>query len=161
MYNYAKIDNGVIKGIFTFEEISVSDEYTKARERAIEEGNDKAIYDLLDTFTHFKDMTKEEVELLADYMTKKFDVKYMVSDTPTALPRYEVFKSPQIGDKISCAFNGDYKPDETIKSISKTMKVITSTSGRKYYRKGETSKWINNGVWVMIQGHINRRNMEF
>jgi hypothetical protein len=75
---------------------------------------------------------------------------------------YEVIEAPQIGDKVSYAFNGDYYPDGEIVSITKgTKRIIKTSSGRKYYRRKKTGSWICHGTWSLIPGHISRLNPHF
>lgn len=75
-------------------------------------------------------------------------------------PRYSVVVAPQIGDKVSYAFNGDSRPCGEIKSISATLKRITTTDGRTFYRRGESASWISNRTWSLVQGHVEKRNLE-
>ncbi len=76
-------------------------------------------------------------------------------------PRYDVIKAPAVGDKVSYTFNGDYYPDGEIVKISASNKVITTSSGKKYYRKGLTASWKNSKIWSLVQGHHNERNPHF
>ena len=76
-------------------------------------------------------------------------------------PRYDVVELPKLGQDCSYTFNGDYYPCGKIASISKSLKVIKTTDGSKFYRVRETSCWKLNGTWALVQGHINKRNPEF
>lgn len=76
-------------------------------------------------------------------------------------PRYDVIELPKVGDKVSYAFNGDYYPCGEIASISKSLKLITTTEGRKFYRQRQTGCWKYNGTWSLVQGHISKQNPEF
>ena len=78
-------------------------------------------------------------------------------------PRYRVVRAPQIGDKVSYAFHGDYYPDGEIVHITKgTMRIIKTSTGRKYYRRKNSSQWKQTGgTWSLVFGHINRWNREF
>lgn len=76
-------------------------------------------------------------------------------------PRFDVIQAPAVGDKVSYAFNGDYYPCGTIVSISKSMKLITTSTGRKFYRSRQSGSWLNGGMWSMVAGHISRLNPEF
>lgn len=88
--------------------------------------------------------------------------KYVATDAGGGVsPRYDVQELPQIGDKVSYAFNGDYYPCGVIASISKSLKVITTDEGHKFYRKRETGCWKYDGTWSLVQGHISRLNPEF
>lgn len=76
-------------------------------------------------------------------------------------PRFDVIRAPKVGDKVSYAFNGDSRPCGEIVKISPTMKKITTSDGKEFYRRGQSASWINNGTWSMIQGHHNERNPSF
>lgn len=76
-------------------------------------------------------------------------------------PRYDVILAPKVGDDVSHAFNGDSYPDGKIVSISKTMKLIVTDSGKKYYRVRETGSWMHNKTWSLVSGHHNDRNPHF
>jgi hypothetical protein len=76
-------------------------------------------------------------------------------------PRYDVIELPKVGDKVSYAFNGDYYPCGEIASISKTLKCITTTEGRKFYRVRQTGCWKSDGTWSLVSGHISKQNPEF
>jgi hypothetical protein len=73
-------------------------------------------------------------------------------------PRYDVIEAPKVGDQVSYAFNGDAYPDGVITNISKTMKVITTSSGRRFYRRKESGQWKNGKTWSLIPGHVEKRN---
>ncbi|WXB48017.1 hypothetical protein WCWAEYFT_CDS0315 [Vibrio phage VB_VaC_TDDLMA] len=84
---------------------------------------------------------------------------YMVVDKGEyILPRFDVIEKPRVGDKVSYAFNGDSTPCGEIKSISKSLKVITTTDGQKFYRKGLSGTWKYNKTWSLISGHQEERN---
>lgn len=76
-------------------------------------------------------------------------------------PRYDVIKLPQIGDKVSKAFNGDSYPCGEIASISKSLRLITTTEGSKFYRVRETGSWRNHGTWFLSPGHVSKLNPSF
>ena len=104
----------------------------------------------------------EQAETKAVQETKKYGRPHIAVDRGQYHhPQFSTIAIPQIGDPISYAFNGDYYPDGYIKSISKTLKVVTSTTGNKYYRRRQTGSWIKNGTWSMVQGHIERQNPSF
>lgn len=75
-------------------------------------------------------------------------------------PRFDVIEMPRVGDEVSHGFNGDYYPDGTIVSISKSLKVITTSTGTKYYRKRESGRWAS-GTWTLIRGHRTEQNPHF
>jgi hypothetical protein len=76
-------------------------------------------------------------------------------------PRYYTIEVPTVGDLVSYAFNGDYYPCGSITSISKTLKKITTSDGQVFYRRRQTGCWKMNGVWSLVNGHIERLNPEF
>jgi hypothetical protein len=74
---------------------------------------------------------------------------------------FEVITAPKLNDPVSYAFNGDYYPCGYIKSISKTMKKITTTDGDVFYRRRNTGTWLKHSVWSLVSGHHNERNPHF
>lgn len=76
-------------------------------------------------------------------------------------PRYDVMAAPKVGDQVSYAFNGDYYPDGEITHITTSLRIVTTSTGRKYYRRKRTGLWLNRGMWALVQGHIRRWNPEF
>ena len=76
-------------------------------------------------------------------------------------PRFDVARMPQVGDDVSYGFNGDAYPCGQVKSISKSLKVITTTTGDKFYRRKLTGTWKKNGTWSLIKGHVDKRNPSF
>ena len=75
---------------------------------------------------------------------------------------YTIFRMPQIGDEVSYAFNGDYRPCGTIVKITPTKRITTST-GMTFSRISDT-KWKQGGkkgTWSMVRGHIDERNPHF
>lgn len=103
--------------------------------------------------------TLERVTEVCDMLDQEL---YMVEDSGNGcLPRFDIVRKPRIGDKVSYGFNGDMRPDGEIASISKTMKLITTTTGNKYYRRGKTSTWKLRGTWSMCFGHHTATNQEF
>lgn len=87
--------------------------------------------------------------------------KFIATDAGSHVsPRYDVQELPQIGDKVSYAFNGDYYPCGKIATISKSLKLITTTKGQKFYRLRETGCWKYNGTWSLVAGHVSRLNPE-
>lgn len=88
--------------------------------------------------------------------------EYIPTDAgPNVSPRYDVIKLPQVGDKVSYAFNGDSYPCGTIKSISESKKLIVTTEGQKFYRRRNTGSWVYNGTWSLQAGHCYKQNPSF
>lgn len=91
-----------------------------------------------------------------------FSDKYIATDAGRCRsPQFDVQRRPQVGDKVSYAFNGDYYPDGTIVKISPTLKKITTDTGSSYYRLRNTGTWKLNKTWSLVHGHINERNPSF
>ena len=76
-------------------------------------------------------------------------------------PRYDVIEAPCVGDKVSSGFNGDYYPEGEIVKISKNFKIITTSTGKKFYRKGLTDRWRWGRIWTLVAGHHDRKNPSF
>lgn len=76
-------------------------------------------------------------------------------------PRFDVIELPKVGDPVSKAFNGDSYPEGTIASISKSLRVITTDTGVKFYRRRQTGSWLANGTWSLIHGHHSEQNPHF
>lgn len=85
---------------------------------------------------------------------------YMAFDNgPSMSPRYDIMVKPAVGNAVSYGFNGDYYPDGEIARISESLRVITTTTGKKYYRQGESGRWVQTGgTWSLVQGHHDERN---
>lgn len=99
---------------------------------------------------------------LADSATRLTGRLYIATDAGEhCSPRYDVIEAPAVGDKVSYAFNGDYYPCGTIKSISKSLKLVTTTEGKKFYRRGNSGNWLNGGMWSLVNGHRDERNPHF
>lgn len=87
---------------------------------------------------------------------------YIATDSgPCVSPRYDVIKLPKVGDKVSYAFNGDYYPCGEIVSVSDSKKLIVTSEGQKFYRRGQSGVWKYKQTWSLVQGHISRLNPEF
>ncbi len=88
--------------------------------------------------------------------------EYIATDAGAHVsPRYDVIKLPKVGDKVSKAFNGDSYPAGVIKSISKSLKLITTDGGDKFYRVRETGSWRSGGTWSLTPGHVYTQNPSF
>ena len=104
----------------------------------------------------------DDAQRIADSATKLTGRLYIATDAGEWVsPRYDVVEAPAVGDEVSYAFNGDYYPCGVITSISKSLKLITTSTGRKFYRRRQSSAWLNNGMWSLVPGHIRRLNPEF
>jgi hypothetical protein len=88
---------------------------------------------------------------------------YIATDAgPTVSPRYDVILAPAVGDEVSKYFNGDAYPVGTITKISPSLNTITTSSGLKFRRRGDTGRWLQaGGTWCLLPGVRNDRNLEF
>lgn len=76
-------------------------------------------------------------------------------------PRFDVIRAPAVGDAVSYSFNGDSYPCGYIQTVSKSLKKITTTSGKTFYRSKQTGCWLMNRTWAMVGGHIQEQNPHF
>jgi hypothetical protein len=106
--------------------------------------------------------TFEQAQEVADAASRFEGVDYIATDAGDyCSPRYDVIKAPQHLAPVSYCFNGDSYPCGHIKTISKTLKKITTTTGKTFYRKRNTGCWVSHGIWSMVQGHVEARNPHF
>jgi hypothetical protein len=85
----------------------------------------------------------------------------LCDDGPRVFPRYCLLPAPKIGDQVSKSFNGDSYPAGEILSISKSLRRIETTTGVVFWRRGQSSAWVAEGVWYMIPGHVYEQNPSF
>jgi len=77
-------------------------------------------------------------------------------------PRFDVIRAPHVGDKVSYAYNGDYYPCGTVTAISPTLRKVTTSTGRVFYRtRAQAGAWRSRGMWSLVHGHVSRLNPEF
>jgi hypothetical protein len=102
------------------------------------------------------------VTRLAKYVTAMTGKTYLPADNgPHHSPQFDLVDAPAIGDEVSYGFNGDYYPDGTVVKITPTFQITTST-GKKYRRKGMTSGWYQpGGTWGLVAGHVYAQNPSF
>lgn len=86
---------------------------------------------------------------------------FIATNNPHCRPQFDIVELPSIGDNVSGYFNGDSYPEGEVTSISKSYKVIETSTGKRFYRKRQTGSWISNGTWSLIGGHHNTRNPSF
>ena len=106
--------------------------------------------------------TFEQVSDIASMLNANEDGNtYIATDSGAhCSPQFDVVVAPKVGEEVSKGFNGDYYPCGYIKSISKTMKRIETTTGEAFYRHRQSGNW-NNGTFSLIPGHIDERNPHF
>lgn len=87
---------------------------------------------------------------------------YIATDAgPSCSPRYDVIEVPKVGAEVSQSFNGDMYPCGKIVAISKSLKKITTDTGKVFWRYKQTGSWLVNGYASMVAGHHNERNPSF
>ncbi len=80
---------------------------------------------------------------------------------PHCSPQYDICEIPKVGDKVSKSFNGDSYPEGEIVSISKSLKVIKTSTGLSFYRRRLTGALVNHDTWSLIPGHHFEQNPSF
>jgi hypothetical protein len=104
----------------------------------------------------------KHADQIAKKATKEKGEPFIATDEGShTSPRYNVMKMYKVGDKISYGFNGDTYPDGYVARISKNLKVITSTTGSKYYRLRKSGSWRKEGTWFIGPGHVFEQNPSF
>lgn len=76
-------------------------------------------------------------------------------------PRYTIVTVPKIGAEVSMGFNGDYYPQGTIIRVSESGRVVTTSTGKTFYRRRLSSSWLHDGMWSLVAGHVSRLNPHF
>lgn len=103
----------------------------------------------------------DEVALIAE-LASTDDTLYIGVDKGSSVsPRFDVIEAPKVGDDVSMSFNGDSYPCGKIVSISKSMKLITTSDGKKFYRRKQSGTWLNGGTFALVRGIIDERNPHF
>jgi len=74
---------------------------------------------------------------------------------------FDVMEVPEVGDPVSYCFNGDSYPCGFIKTISKTLKKITTTDGSEFYRRRNSGTWLKHKTWSLVGGHHHSQNPHF
>lgn len=103
----------------------------------------------------------EEVENIAKLVSEYSNQKYLPVDNGESVsPRFDIVKAPFIGEEVSQYFNGDSYPEGKIVKISESHRVITTSTGKKFYRYKQSGSWRRNG-FSLISGHHSERNPHF
>lgn len=104
----------------------------------------------------------ETVERVAKAVTKLVGEPHLAIDRGEGVsPRFDIILAPKVGDEVSKSFNGDSYPMGKITAISPSMRVITTSTGAKFYRQGPRSgAWTKNS-FSMIPGHVYEQNPHF
>jgi len=100
-----------------------------------------------------------EANLAATNITEQTGELHIVVDLGDHVsPRFSVIKPPAVGDKVSMGFNGDYYPvGEIVKITTKTMRVIVTSDGKRFYRHRNSSRWLHR-CFALVKGHIEAQN---
>jgi hypothetical protein len=98
------------------------------------------------------------VQRIAELLSQATGKQYVATDTPGTAPQFDVIEMPKVGDEVSYSFNGDTTPCGIITKVSKSLRVVETSDGRKFFRRKQTGSWINNGTWSLVQGHHRERN---
>jgi hypothetical protein len=72
-----------------------------------------------------------------------------------------VVEVPKIGDAVSYAFNGDSYPCGYVTKVSKDYRIITTTDGKRFFRRRLSGAWVNGGTWSLVPGHRYEQNPSF
>ena len=103
----------------------------------------------------------DQAKVIAEKLTTATGKHYIATDAGAHVsPRFDVAEVPQVGDAVSMSFNGDSYPVGNIVKISKTLKRITTSTGKVFTRKRETGCW-SDGTFSMIACHISEKNPHF
>lgn len=116
-------------------------------------------FDSVEDSCDFKsfDQTKQIAEEVSALTGKQ----WLACERDGCSPRFTIIQAPQIGDKVSSGFNGDYYPEGEIIKITPTFRVTTST-GKQFNRSKNSCGWIaKGGTFFMVAGHVSRQNLEF
>lgn len=106
--------------------------------------------------------TYEQAQALVDGLNEKFPGKFIATDAGDSVsPRYDIIEAPKVGSKVSMGFNGDYYPVGEITKISATMKVIETSSGKKFYRRRQSGIWRHSKIWTLVPGHWDDKNPSY
>lgn len=105
----------------------------------------------------------QEIAQQANALTHPYPVEFIAVDRGQGCwPQYDVVTAPRVGDKISRTLNGDYYPDgEIVKISGQNNRIVTTSTGRRYYRRGLSNTWLADKHWALAVGHIDRLNPEF
>lgn len=105
----------------------------------------------------------QEIAQQANALTQPESVEYIAIDSGQGCwPRYDVVTAPRVGDAVSRSLNGDYYPDgEIVKISGQNNRIVTTSTGRRYFRHRLSGTWIADKHWALAAGHINRLNPEF
>lgn len=105
--------------------------------------------------------TWDEAEAIAAAATTLKGRRFLATETEGRWPRFDVIAAPEVGDACSYAFNGDYYPDGVVARISPDFRIVTSSTGKRYFRRRRAGAWLHKGMWCLVAGRVSRLNQEF
>lgn len=110
-------------------------------------------------------MTRYDDENLArricDSLNQGEPGQWYVYKSDFACDPWIVAKLPQVGDRVSEAFNGDYYPRGFIVKVSPSGKKVTTSTGHVFWRDSKRpARWANGG-FSMVKGHHDKQNPHF
>lgn len=112
--------------------------------------------------TMIRCVDEHSAKCAAQNMADATDEKWFSYESNYACNRYVATRAPRVGEEVSRAFNGDYYPCGKIVKVSPSLAKIETDEGFVFYRsKNRPSAWLNNGMWSMVPGRIDKRNPHF
>jgi hypothetical protein len=105
--------------------------------------------------------TFAQAEAIAEAATALRGTRFLATDSPGTYPQFDVIEAPVVGDACSYGFNGDYYPDGVVAKITPDYRIVTSSTGRRYFRRKLRGAWLHKGTWSLVAGRVDRRNPEF
>lgn len=105
--------------------------------------------------------TFEKAQRIAAGASKLTGKLYVATDDGAHVaPRFDVIEAPAVGNEVSYSFNGDTYPDGSIVRISESLRVVTTSTGKRYYRQGLSGAWTRK-AWSLVPGHRYEQNPHF
>lgn len=103
-----------------------------------------------------------DVETVADQLSAFTGDHWVACDKGSGVyPRFDVVQVPKVGDPVSAAFNGDYRPCGFVQKVTDKLQV-TTTTGHKFRRVKSGAAWrMCNGNECLVAGHVDRTNPHF
>lgn len=99
----------------------------------------------------------QRAKLVASELTLVTGRFYKVDvDQSTTPPTFNIVSGPAPGTPVSISFNGDAYIVGEITKVSPSMRKIETSDGQVFYRRKRG--WTADGVFMLIPGHIEKRN---
>lgn len=104
----------------------------------------------------------DQVTTLAQQLTAASGEQYLPVDSgPSVSPRFDIIEAPKVGEHVSMGFNGDYYPVGKITGISDSFRVITTSDGKRFFRRRQSGTWRHSKTWSLVTGVHNDQNPHF